>query len=349
MAEKLSKRGHRVYLLLPGPRTKECDDTVSNPSRIVWPSARPTHLKDGLFLVRLIAKIRPTHLIANFASVNLMMIVGALLGIPRRISWYHTLTAQIDRDSKQSVRARRVLRLRKRVAYKAATDIVTNSNAGKRDLIEMFSVPGRKITVFPYGIADPVDELPDSAGPVEGDLVVCVGRLHATKGQDVLLHALKRLRDNETPARVHFIGGGPLRQEYEAMARSLGVSDRCKFLGGQPNADVLRRLGSAALSVVPSRFEAFGFVNIESMAMGTPVVASDVGGISEIIRDGVEGFLVPSEDSDALADRISRLLKDVSLRAEMSKNARARFLELYEQETVLTTQAKWIEGLVSTV
>lgn len=346
LGEKLSARGHRVVLLLPGPRTHECDDLVNNPGVVVWPSKRPTHVKDALFLVRLIGKLQPTHLVANFGSVNLMMTIGYGLRVPNRISWYHTLSTAMDNP--HLVWKRRLQRFRKRFVYRAATDIVTNSAAMKRDVMDVFGVPSGKITVFPNSIADPLPGRQEHLTPVERDRIICVGRLHPVKGQDVLLHALSRIREKHPNAHVVFVGGGPLQEEYRSLAAHLGVSDRCRFLGGQPTGEVQRQLASAMISVVPSRSDAFPFVIIESIALGIPVVASHVGGIGEIIRDGVDGFLIPPDDIEALADRLSRLLDNTSLRAELGQNARQHFLQHYESEVVMTPQAKWIEEMVTT-
>ena len=348
LAEKLSNRGHRVILLLPGPRTSGCDELLHNPSTVVWPSKRPTHLKDALFLIRLIARIRPTHVIANFGSVNLMMTISFSLRVPNRISWYRTLSTQIEMDSNDSVWKGRLQRIRKRLVYRVTTHLVTNSAAGKRDAIKVYHVPSQKITVFPNCIADPLPWRLEQPSQIANGGIVCVGRMNRGKGQDVLLHALKRLRSTYPNARVLFVGDGPLEVEYRSLAAELGVSSCCEFLGGQSNVEVLRRLAAALVSVVPSRSEAFGYVNIESMAVGTPVVASDVGGISEIIRDGIDGFLVPPDDVDALTDRLSRVLGDASLRSELGQNARRRFLERYERESVLTAQVEWIEAMVRT-
>jgi glycosyltransferase involved in cell wall biosynthesis len=106
-------------------------------------------------------------------------------------------------------------------------------------------------------------------------------------------------------------------------------------------------MAESALTVVPSRSEAFGLVVIESMAVGTPAVASAVGGIPEIIRDGVDGFLVPPDDPAALADKIGLLLSNAELRHKMGLNARERFLSRFEQSRVVKEQADWLEQIVA--
>jgi glycosyltransferase involved in cell wall biosynthesis len=84
---------------------------------------------------------------------------------------------------------------------------------------------------------------------------------------------------------------------------------------------------------------------VESLAVGTPVVASSVGGIPEVVRDGVDGFLVPPDDPAALAAKVKLLLSDVELRRKMSLNARERFLSTFEQGKVVEEQADWLENI----
>jgi glycosyltransferase involved in cell wall biosynthesis len=106
-------------------------------------------------------------------------------------------------------------------------------------------------------------------------------------------------------------------------------------------------MASAVVTVVPSRSEAFGLVNIESMAVGTPVVASKVGGIVEIIRHGVDGFLVPPDNAEALAEKLKVILCNPHVRREMRTSCRQRFLEQFEQRRSVLEQADWHEELAN--
>ena len=132
-----------------------------------------------------------------------------------------------------------------------------------------------------------------------------------------------------------------------ALAQRLGIADRCLFRGDVPHERVLERMSHAKLTVAPSRTEAFGLINVESLAVGTPVIASRVGGIPEIIRDGVDGWLVPPGDPLALAEKLGLLLRDDAMRREFGRNARQRFLETYEDSSVVRKQADWLDELVT--
>jgi glycosyltransferase involved in cell wall biosynthesis len=132
------------------------------------------------------------------------------------------------------------------------------------------------------------------------------------------------------------------------LALELGTEDNCIFLGYLNRNDIRKYMSSSVATVVPSISEAFGLVNIESMAMGTPVVASATGGIKEIIRDDIDGFLVAPGDAGALAQKLGILANNPSLREEMAKNARERFLSCFEQKTLVSRQVEWFEQLVET-
>jgi glycosyltransferase involved in cell wall biosynthesis len=177
--------------------------------------------------------------------------------------------------------------------------------------------------------------------------VVCAGRFDRTKGQDVLIEALALCEKKLGPTKIEFLGTGPLLESIRARAAQHGLLDRCVFRGVVSHAEVLGRMSRARLTVVPSRSEAFGLVNIESMAVATPVLASGVDGIPDIVRDGVDGFLVPPDDPGALAGQLVRLLQDQTLCRELGNNGRERFLSSYEQSKVVAAQADWLEWITT--
>jgi L-malate glycosyltransferase len=152
----------------------------------------------------------------------------------------------------------------------------------------------------------------------------------------VLVHvsnfrALKRTLDvvrifaavrTHVPARLHFVGEGPERPAAEALVASLGLAADVRFLG-EP-ADLPTLLQASDVFLLPSQSESFGLAALEAMACGVPVVASDVGGIPEVVADGVSGFLAPVGDVDRMADATRRLLTDDVLHDRLAKAARRR-------------------------
>lgn len=342
LSNELVKRGHRVVILITGQK-QWAEDHESNPAIYAWPSSRPTNFRDALFLYRLIRKYRPDCLISNFGADNVMLVVGRLMGVPRRINWYHTLSAQIDIDAGFPRWKMNLLRLRKRMVYALATDMVPVSNAASEDVQRVFGVPERKCHLFYNSLADPLagQALPQA----QGETLICIGRLYPSKGQDVVIKAVALLKQTLPDFRVEFVGDGPSTGSFKQLARDQGVEDRCVFQGSVQHDEVLTRMSSSIATLVPSRSDNCPLVTIESLAVGTPVIASGVGGIVEIIRDGMDGFLVPPDNPIALAEKLRLLLSNPELRGTMSRNARERFLTTFEQSRVIREQADWFETI----
>ena len=342
VARQLAARGHCVIVLVDHSRT-DVEDHDHNPAIYTWPSYRPTHWRDAWFLYRLMRHYGPDCVIGNFGSTNLLIVVGWLTGISCRVAWHHTLASAIDVDARVGRRKLALLRIRKRLVHRLATWVVANSKASEKDLWQL-GVPPVKTRVAYYGMADPkTTGTTIDVAPKRRDLVICVARFDACKGQEYLIRALAILSSTVPEVRVEFVGEGPRRPACEALARELGVDRHCDFLGPVDHRKVLERMARAVITVVPSSSEAFGVVNLESLAMGTPIVACDVGGISEIVRDGVDGFLVPSQDPHALAAKLRALLSQPSLCKNMGLCARQSFLERFELNQQTRTISDWLE------
>jgi glycosyltransferase involved in cell wall biosynthesis len=174
---------------------------------------------------------------------------------------------------------------------------------------------------FAPGPPDPA--LRESLGlPADAPLVVAVSRLNPMKGMDDYVQALALLADRHTEARFVIVGDGASRRELEEQARRLGLARRLVFTGTR--LDIAAILSQAAVSVVPSLSEGLPNIVLESMAAGVPVVATRVGGIPEILEEGVSGFLVPPCDAPALAAAIERLLADPLMARRMGDAGRMR-------------------------
>lgn len=181
---------------------------------------------------------------------------------------------------------------------------------------------------------------------IEPDAIVItvVGRLTEQKNHALLLRAFARLHSIQ-PLRLLVVGDGELRQQLEQQAAESGISAKVRFLGLR--ADVPAILNASDIFVLPSRWEGNPLSVQEAMASGLPVVATTVGGVPELVENGVSGLLVPSEDEAALANALQTLIDHPHLRQQMGEaaliRARQRFdiritVQQYEQlyETLLT-------------
>jgi D-inositol-3-phosphate glycosyltransferase len=163
-------------------------------------------------------------------------------------------------------------------------------------------------------------------------LILFVGRIEPLKGIDSLLQAVALAMDERPELRsgicVPIIGGDPdPRRANDEMARlqalraELGMDDEVLFLGARDQNTLQYYYSAAEMVVMPSDYESFGMVALEAMACGTPVIASDVGGLAYLVRNGRTGYRVPARDPEALAAKILRLLTDEGLRRRIGQRA----------------------------
>ncbi|HUF74393.1 MAG TPA: glycosyltransferase family 4 protein [Gammaproteobacteria bacterium] len=158
----------------------------------------------------------------------------------------------------------------------------------------------------------------------------CVGRLVKEKGWDVAIRALKDVRAAYPNVRMAIVGDGPERSDLERLAKALGLSGAVRFTGWVLPSDVGALLESAFAVLLPARWrEPFGLVALQAAEAGRPVIASRVGGLAEIVVDGVTGVLVPPNDSDALGIAIRGLLASPLTASRMGaagrRHKRSRF------------------------
>lgn len=171
---------------------------------------------------------------------------------------------------------------------------------------------------------------PAAAGemtPPVGPYCVCVAALNRKKAHDTLLRAFARVPE---PVRLILVGDGPLRAEIEGLIAQLGLGKRVELLGSQPSTVVAKLQKGALCAVLASRDEPFGIAAVEAMAVGTPVIASNVGGLREIVVDEESGLVVPVDDDAALGAALIRLTGDADLRQRLGRNGAERAESLFD-------------------
>lgn len=189
-------------------------------------------------------------------------------------------------------------------------------------------IPADRITTVYNGVDTEVFTPRDGRAEAVAEPVIgAVGRLVEEKDYPNLLRAIARLKSYGHPFRLRIAGDGILRAQLEALVRDLAVGDRVEFMGGCN--DVAGFMKSIDIYVLSSRHEGLPIALMEAMASALPIVSTSVGGVAELIRDGVNGLLVPRHDPRALADALASLLQDARLRRRLGdaacREARARF------------------------
>jgi len=283
------------------------------------------------------------------------------------VHMFHTLGVMKQRVARRPGEAEGDYRLKgEQEVLQMADRIVAATPAELAQLQWLYQADTRKIVVIPPGVdlsrfyPIPPDEAKEFIGVLPGEKVLLyVGRIEPLKGIDVLIEAIAMMCQRGVRVCLSVIGGDPdsgpeaLDTEMvrlQALRQEYGLQDLVAFLGRRAQDTLPYYYSAAEAVVVPSHYESFGMVALEAMACGTPVVASQVGGLAFLIQDGVTGFTVPVDDPRALADRLIEIVQDSSLRKRMSQAAAsfardyawekiaARLVRLY-QEVVGVTQA----------
>ncbi len=161
-------------------------------------------------------------------------------------------------------------------------------------------------------------------------MIFACRQLFPRKGIRFLIEAVAKLRPKYPDINLIIAGDGFERPVLEKLAQDLGVGDRTQFLGWTANKDLPQYYRGSAVSVIPSLEEGFGIPAAEAMGCEIPVVATDAGGLPEVVADGVTGYVVPKGDAAALAQAMDTLLADSDLRTQMGKAGRIRALERFD-------------------
>ena len=343
----LTDRGVELHFLIPEPVEKT--DLIENPlltyhtypnifrrhehrsvyfKRIFWPGM---FTRAATRRLRELAKELEPDMILGFTYYPLkaMERVGKELGIPTAVKIFGVM--HLDRVDLPKLQYWRK-NFEQLMAFKHDVDLYVVLNDGTRGeaALTRLGVPKEKIDFLPNGMdMEWADIEVDRAAarrefgiPEEGLLAVTFSRLVDTKRIDQFIEAASLL-DPETLSRVTFaIGGdGPMREPLERLAREKGLADKFVFTGVIPHKDIVRFLKASDVFVGTNALTNMSLPSCEAILCGVPVVAYDVAGTSEVVRDGETGFLVPYGDTETLAGKLELLFGDPDLRKTLSRKA----------------------------
>ena len=219
-----------------------------------------------------------------------------------------------------------------RRAIAEANRVIAASEDELRHLTELYGADPARVSIVPCGVnARLFRPLPRGAARAklalgEQPTALFVGRMDPLKGLDLLLEATYLLRDQLPDLQLLVVGGDASPESEEGrvrdMARDLGLAERVRFVGAVPQSELPAYYSAADLCVVPSFYESFGLVAVEALACGTPVVASCVGGLPNVVKHGDNGLLVARRTASEFAGSIARVLLDAPLRHSLAARAR---------------------------
>lgn len=280
------------------------------------------------------------------------------------VQMFHTLGAMKNRIARSDEEREGGYRVdgEKQVLSRADRLIVATP-AEKSQLQFLYQADARKMVVIPPGVDTahfypiPEDEARDYVGVSPDEcMVLFVGRIEPLKGIDTLMEAvaLMGMHNAAHPVNVVIIGGEPnvvADEMTEEMARLQGLCDelclgQMVLFAGKRAQDSLPYYYSAAeVLLMPSHYESFGMVALEAMACGTPVIASQVGGLAYLVRDGETGYHVPYDSAEALGEKLGKLLGDDALRRKLGRQA-AAYAKEYDWEKIAARIVDVYEGLL---
>jgi glycosyltransferase involved in cell wall biosynthesis len=306
-------------------------------------------------LAKLIRRERPQILHTHTAKAGTVGRVAALLAGSRRPPIIvHTFHGHVLRGYFGPLRSLFFRLLERRLAA-GTTALIAVSPQVRDDLVALGIAPRERFVVIRLGIELDERVSPDRNGRGEsrrylgipGDrfAVGWIGRMTAVKRTDDVLVAFKRLRDGGVDAVLCMVGDGPDRLQLERRAHELGVIRDTVFLGYQE--DVAPLYAAFDALVLPSGNEGTPVSVIEALAAELPVVATRVGGVPDVVRDGEDGFLVEAGATDDLADRLAQLARDPALRARMGKQGRERVLPRYAVDRLVDDVDELYRSLLS--
>jgi len=296
-----------------------------------WPSKRPTKLKDLFFCIRQIRAIKPDAVMVHFGATKVMMLASWLMGVKKRIAWYHTLSGQTRLESGSFIKVQINLIVRT-LTYKLATHLVVQNDFSAQDAVANHQVDRKKIVQIENGMLDvPMAEKKNFNYDKKVLWFLYLGRLAHSKGCDFIVRTFAKLIKKHGNIMLQLVGYGDAKDELIRLIKELGVEENILIPGPAPEyKDVFGYLQSAYAMVVPSRIDNFPTVIIEAFASGLPVAASAVGGIPDMVEDNTNGFLCKVEDTFDWMEKLEMLIKDVDKRNAMAVSARKSFEQRFE-------------------
>lgn len=294
-----------------------------------------------LDLVRVFRTTRPDVVIVRGFNAELLgRVAAALTRVPHVVLWVHNCD---DIEPRTPMR-----RLSDRVLDRVTDAYFGVAQGQVRYMRDELGYPEHKIRVIRNGV-DPTQFAATDGGPRaelglgEHDLVVGIlAALRQEKDHETFLQAARVVAAEIPQARFLIVGGGERRSGLEALAHELGVADRVVFAGVR--RDVAAMLSCMDVFVLSSSEECFPLALLEAMASSCPAVCTSVGGIPELMQEGVTGYLVPAKDPGALADRVTRLLRAPERRRQFGAAARERVdLHFTLRKSVQETERQLLE------
>lgn len=353
LARELGRRGIRVDIFTrrEAAHQPDVDRSLGAHVRVINIDAGPYALKNPdelqVYVPQFVKGIYKFEMLRNagydviYSHYWLSGLVAEKLRESWRIPWvqmFHTLGAMKNRISALPVPRVDPRTIHEMEIIRWADRIIGATQAEYAQLLWLYRADRRKVSIVPPGVDVarfaplPRAQAREQVGLRDGEkMLLFVGRLEPLKAVDSIVKALAVIASvsptDLTGVRLMIVGGeagNPERRRLLALADQLEVTQWVDFVGAKDHTVLPAYYSAAEALLMPSDYESFGMVALEAMASGTPVIASNVGGLAYLVRDGETGYLVPVRDDLTLAERIRDILKDREHRDQMGVAAHQR-------------------------
>lgn len=337
LAQAIARAGHQVDYVARAPRPLQ--------RQVDW--GKIAYIPEGVRLSRSASQVLQSLCDSNAKAYDIVHVhasndtLAQYLGYAIRRVTFSALTLALGIYTPQ---AYRLPRSPHEIGWMCTSFVADRvfllSNFSRRNITQAYHIPLSKTSVMYGGVAPSFFVPPREARETGTKKLLFCGRLaghlegrRQQKGVDVLLRALPAILAHHR-VELEIVGGGPLLEGFQSMARALQVDDHVRFVGFMEYGRMPERYANADLFILPSRHESFSLVLAEAMAAGLPVVATRVGAIPEVVEDGRTGILVPPGDPLALARAVNDLLSRPRRMEAMGARGRKRVESLFTWDKV---------------
>jgi glycosyltransferase involved in cell wall biosynthesis len=351
VAAFLHARGHAVEVV-----TTAAHEPAAQPYPVAWTSRRlPRGVRHAAGIVLAARRARSADVVYATSMVRRAAAASVLARRPlvvklvsdeayeraRRSGRFSAGLGEFQQEP-GDLRVRLLRRTRNRALRRAEHVFCPSSYL--REIALGWGLDPHRVSVLPNP-APSLPSLPDRDElrrqlAIDGPTLAFAGRLTGQKALDVALAAVAAVPE----ASLVLLGDGPEREPLERRSSELDLDGRIRFLGGGTRDDVLRLFRAADAALLSSAWENFPHTVVEALAVGTPVIATAVGGVAEVVRDGENGLLVPPGDANALADAIRRLFGDTDLRERLAAAAAASVEPLAEDRLLAEVERELVRA-----
>lgn len=329
-SQGLSERGYEIKVFSLGGEPIEGVQTAIIPG-----TGKLSYFTRKSQAVRQIRQFAPDIVHAHYATGNAWW--GMKVGIrPLVVSVWGSDVMKFTSNAITRTISKRILA--------RADHICATGKLLKRVACEIYAPSEKKITITPFGVQIP--KSPPSWLDESPFRICFVKALLPVYGPDILLRAFARAIQSVPDMELSLAGQGSMEVELKRLAGKLGIADRVTFVGLIPYDKVYPFIKRHHLMAMPSRMESFGVAVLEAGACARPVVASDIGGVPDLVVNNETGLLIPAEDVESLADAIVRLAQDRKLGQKIGLNGYHHVARNFSWESSLDRMSDLYQSLV---